>query len=72
MTKPLTILDIARLAGVGKSTVSRVLNNDVRVKDTTRAKVQGVIDQYDFFTLEISTCDARPAQWCRRSDCREA
>lgn len=48
MTKPLTILDIARLAGVGKSTVSRVLNNDARVKDSTRAKVQAVIDQHDF------------------------
>ncbi|SIO27731.1 trehalose operon repressor TreR [Salinivibrio sp. ES.052] len=48
MTKPLTILDIARLAGVGKSTVSRVLNNDARVKDSTRVKVQAVIDQYGF------------------------
>ncbi|OOE44513.1 trehalose operon repressor [Salinivibrio kushneri] len=48
MTKALTILDIARLAGVGKSTVSRVLNDDPRVKDSTREKIQAVIDQHGF------------------------
>lgn len=48
MTKKLTILDIAKLAGVGKSTVSRVLNNDHRVKDETRALVQSVIAQHGF------------------------
>lgn len=48
MTKKLTILDIARLAGVGKSTVSRVLNNDPRVKDETRALIQSVIAQHGF------------------------
>ena len=31
MTKRLTILDIAKLSGVGKSTVSRVLNQDPNV-----------------------------------------
>ncbi|EOD79533.1 Trehalose operon transcriptional repressor [Grimontia indica] len=48
MTKKLTILDIAKLAGVGKSTVSRVLNNDSRVKDETRDLVQSVIAQHGF------------------------
>ncbi|MCG7490022.1 trehalose operon repressor TreR [Vibrio sp. Of14-4] len=44
MSKKLTILDIAKLSGVGKSTVSRVLTNDPRVKPETRAKVERVIE----------------------------
>lgn len=43
MSKKLTILDIAKLAGVGKSTVSRVLTNDPKVKPATRQKVEQVI-----------------------------
>lgn len=45
MTKKLTILDIAKLSGVGKSTVSRVLTNDPKVKPETRAKVERVIQE---------------------------
>lgn len=43
MDKRLTILDIARLSGVGKSTVSRVLNQDPKVKPQTREKVEAII-----------------------------
>ncbi|NIY93665.1 LacI family DNA-binding transcriptional regulator, partial [Vibrio diazotrophicus] len=43
MSKKLTILDIAKLSGVGKSTVSRVLTNDPKVKPETREKVERVI-----------------------------
>ncbi|EFP96559.1 trehalose operon repressor TreR [Vibrio caribbeanicus] len=43
MSKKLTILDIAKLAGVGKSTVSRVLTNDPKVKPQTREKVEFII-----------------------------
>ena len=43
MRKNLTILDIAKLSGVGKSTVSRVLTNDPKVKPATREKVERVI-----------------------------
>lgn len=43
MGKKLTILDIAKLAGVGKSTVSRVLTDDPKVKPETRARVEQVI-----------------------------
>lgn len=44
----LTIKDIARLSGVSKSTVSRVINHDPMVKENTRAKVMTVIEQYQF------------------------
>lgn len=48
MEKKLTILDIARLSGVGKSTVSRVLNQDPKVKPQTRELVERVIAQHGF------------------------
>ncbi len=35
--------DIARLSGVSRSTVSRVVNDDLNVKDSTRERVLGVI-----------------------------
>lgn len=43
-----TIKDIAAFCGVGKSTVSRVLNNDPNVKEETRLKIQAMIDQLGF------------------------
>jgi LacI family trehalose operon transcriptional repressor len=48
MTKKLTILDIAKMAGVGKSTVSRVLTNDPKVKLETRLKVEQIIKESGF------------------------
>jgi len=44
----LTIKDIARLSGVGKSTVSRVINGDANVKQQTRDLVEQVILQQQF------------------------
>lgn len=43
-----TIYDVARLAGVSPKTVSRVLNNDAPVKDTTRQAVQQAIEQLGY------------------------
>jgi LacI family transcriptional regulator len=40
-----TIKEIAKIAGVSRSTVSRVLNNDENVNDRTRTKVQAIIDK---------------------------
>lgn len=48
----LTIKDIARLSGVGKSTVSRVLNNEDNVSQRTRERVAAVINQYGFMPLK--------------------
>jgi len=43
-----TIGDVARLAGVSPQTVSNVLNSPHIVSDTTRVKVQAVIDQLGY------------------------
>ena len=43
-----TILDIAKLAGVSKSTVSRVINNESGVKEETKIKVLKVIKENNF------------------------
>lgn len=40
--------DIAKLAGVSRSTVSRVINNYPNVPESTRAKVLRVIEQYQY------------------------
>jgi LacI family trehalose operon transcriptional repressor len=48
MTTRLTIKDIARLSGVGKSTVSRVLNNEGSVSPRTRERVEAVIREQAF------------------------
>ncbi|MFP5597484.1 trehalose operon repressor TreR [Kluyvera sp. 142486] len=48
MENRLTIKDIARLSGVGKSTVSRVLNNESGVSDRTRERVEAVMVQHGF------------------------
>ncbi len=52
MSRKLTILDIAKLSGVGKSTVSRVLTNDPKVKPETRAKVERVIQDSGYVPLK--------------------
>jgi DNA-binding LacI/PurR family transcriptional regulator len=43
-----TIADVARLAGVGRGTVSRVLNERANVDPATRAKVLGAIKDLDY------------------------
>lgn len=47
MRKP-TIRDVAKRAGVGVATVSRVLNNNRRVSDQTRQKVLDAIKELNF------------------------
>ncbi|HVN53445.1 MAG TPA: LacI family DNA-binding transcriptional regulator [Anaerolineaceae bacterium] len=45
---PLTLEKIAKLSGVSRSTVSRVINNDPNVKTETRYRVEEIIRQYNF------------------------
>ena len=44
----ITIKDIARIAGVGVSTVSRALNNHPDINPETREKIMKVVEEYDF------------------------
>ena len=46
--KGLTLRDIARLAGVSHTTVSRVLNNDPRVRPETAQEVLAVVDAHKY------------------------
>ncbi len=48
MGKKPTINDVARLSGVSKKTVSRVINDSPNVKSDTRSKIQAVIQQLDY------------------------
>jgi LacI family transcriptional regulator len=43
--RPTTINDIARLSGVSKKTVSRVLNHSPLIREATRTRVQTIIDR---------------------------
>jgi LacI family transcriptional regulator len=45
---PLTLEDIARKSGVSRSTVSRVINGDEKVKPDTRDKVMAIIHEFNF------------------------
>src|SRR6266508_6340666 len=43
-----TIADIARLAGVSKSTVSRALNDSPLIGEETKARIRSLARQYNF------------------------
>lgn len=45
---PTTVIDVARVAGVSASTVSRILNGTARVADSKRTAVEEAIRQLDF------------------------
>ncbi len=55
MTSKLTIRDIARLAGVSKSTVSRVLNSQPKVDSETRERILKVMREHDFIPNAAAT-----------------
>ncbi|MCU4674186.1 LacI family DNA-binding transcriptional regulator [Catenovulum sp. 2E275] len=44
----ITINDIARLSGVSKRTVSRVINQSPKVGEQTKLKVEKIIEQYNY------------------------
>lgn len=52
--KECTIYDIARMAGVSATTVSRVVTNSPNVKKSTRAKVQKLIEQCHYVPNETA------------------
>ncbi|BCO19678.1 transcriptional regulator [Alteromonas sp. KC3] len=48
ITHPVTIKDIAKLANVSIATVSRVINENGKVKSSTKTKIQQLIDSLNF------------------------
>jgi LacI family transcriptional regulator len=54
-----TIQDVARQAGLGDGTVSRVLNDSPLVSEATRAKVQSAIDVLDYRPSAIARALSR-------------
>lgn len=64
ITKPATIKDVARVAGVSFSTVSRVVNNSKPVDESTRLRVQEAIEHLRYVPNTV----ARGLQ-TRRSRC---
>ena len=52
--KKLTIRDIAMLAGVSTSTVSRVLNNSGYVKAEVRARIESVMSETSYTPSELA------------------
>lgn len=50
-----SIRDVAEKSGVSTATVSRVLNNDGRVKEETREKVQSIIDELGYRPNRLAT-----------------
>ncbi|MBA2394753.1 MAG: LacI family DNA-binding transcriptional regulator [Ktedonobacteraceae bacterium] len=59
MQEKLTIQDIARLAGVSKATVSRVLNNNPSVDPTLAQRVMGIVREHNFVPNVTATGLAR-------------
>ena len=49
-----SIRDVAKLAGVSPSTVSRVMNGTARVDDEKRQKVERAISETDFKPNEVA------------------
>jgi DNA-binding LacI/PurR family transcriptional regulator len=54
MSRELTITDIAREAGVSKSTVSRVISNPSVVKKTTREMIRSIIDRTGYIPNNLA------------------
>jgi len=50
--KKLVIKDIAKLAGVSKSTVSKVINNYSDIPRETKEKIQKIIEKHNFYPHE--------------------
>ncbi|MGD9209948.1 MAG: LacI family DNA-binding transcriptional regulator [Desulfobacteraceae bacterium] len=51
-----TLSDIAKLAGVSKSTVSRALNNSSLISKKTREHIQAIAREHNFATHQVARC----------------
>src|SRR5512136_2008998 len=50
----LTLVDVAKIAGVSRSTVSRVLNNHPNVRAEVRQRVREVIERTGYHPNEVA------------------
>lgn len=57
--RPMNLEDIARKAGVSRSTVSRVINREAYVSETTRQRVMAVIEAEGFSPNQVAQILAR-------------
>ena len=67
-----TINDIAKMAGVSKATVSRVLNDSKPVSEEIRQKVLDVIEKTEYQPSSVARQfdNAKDqAHWCAHSRC---
>jgi DNA-binding LacI/PurR family transcriptional regulator len=48
MNKRITSKEIAKLAGVSHSTISRALSGDARISDATRRRIMSIADEHDY------------------------
>ena len=62
----ITIIDVAREAGVSYGTVSRVINDSPNVKEETRERVKEVIDRLGFVGKQLSPGSTRCGCYCYR------
>lgn len=56
MPQKVTIYDIARMANVSPSTVSRVANNQPNVKKATRMRIMKLFEEYSYTPNETARC----------------
>lgn len=54
MKDSVTIYDIAKIAGVSASTVSRVINNNPKISEKTREKIYRIMNEYNFSMNEAA------------------
>jgi len=52
--KNITIADIAKEAGVSKSTVSRVISHPELVKPTTRKRIMAIVEKYSYIPNQLA------------------
>ena len=50
---PLTLEDVAKMVGVSRSTVSRVINNEPNVNEETRQKVEKIIKELNLPSVKF-------------------
>lgn len=48
MEKKVTIVELAKMAGVSTATVSRIINNTGKVNEDTKKKVLELIEKYNY------------------------